>query len=603
MGFVRVVNMIPFNQSGETNQDSEPNLAVNPQRPTDMVGTAFTPAPPLPGGGLSPFAPLYVSTDGGENWTLRNVIPGGQSTSDITVGFAGSGGMLYVATLAQGTTQMQIMRTPTFSSNTPLTVLVNRTPEDQPWVVAGSVVVNGRSVDRVYVGSKDSQSRPFVSAAAAVDVSLDAATGAAPAGFREVVLGLRGRPTGPSQFSLPPTRIAIHQDGTIYAAFMHCTRRYGDGRNYDFDVVVRRDDNWGSGANPFTALAEPGAKTPGVRAAASNFARFADIVGQERVGADLAIAVHPGDSSTVYIAWCDRPGGVSGTGWRLNVAVSTDRGNQWSIVREIVPVGKNPALAITNDGRVGLAYQELTGGNWVTRLEVTSNVWNTPAETKVLHQAPSTTPVANGVPYIGDYMRLLAVGNDLYGVFSGNNTPTLANFPNGVRYQRSANFVTGVLLNTDGITPVPVSIDPFFFHWSRSRVKPLGETKPGVTKAEADTPPKSLKSEIKEIVETKPGVTKAELDTPPKTIKGETKEITESKPGVTKAELDLPPKGIFEHGVGGLPHIAREPFESLLLKLSQRIEKLEGEVHGRSFIRPSERPDLSRSAEETDDDE
>ena len=48
MSFVRVVNMIPFNQSGETNQDSEPNLAVNPQRPTDMVGTAFTTAPALP---------------------------------------------------------------------------------------------------------------------------------------------------------------------------------------------------------------------------------------------------------------------------------------------------------------------------------------------------------------------------------------------------------------------------------------------------------------------------------------------------------------------------------------------------------------------------
>lgn len=598
MGFVRVVNMIPFNQSGETNQDSEPNLAVNPQRPTDMVGTAFTPAPLLPGGGLSPFAPIYVSTDGGENWTLRNVIPGGQSTSDITVGFAGTGGVLYAAILPQGTTQMQILRTPTFASNTPMTVLVNRTLEDQPWVVAGSVVVNGRSVDRVYVGSKDAQARPFVGAVAAVDVSLDAASAAPPAGFREIALGLRRGP-----FSLPPTRIAVHPDGTVYTVFMHCTRQFGDGRNYDFDVVVRRDDNWGSGTDPFTALAEPGSKTPGVRAAASNFARFADIVGQERVGADLAIAVHPRDSSTVYIAWCDRAGGVSGTGWGLHVARSTDRGNQWSIVREIVPVGKNPALAINNEGRVGLAYQELTGGNWVTRLEVTSDVWRTPAETKVLHQAPSNVPVANGVPYIGDYIRLLAVGNDFYGVFSGNNTPTAANFPNGVRYQRSANFVTGGLLNTDGITPVAVSIDPFFFHWSRSRVKPYGETKPGITKAEFDTPPKSIKSETKEIVESKPGVTKAEVDTPPKSVKAETKELTESKPGVTKAELDLPPKGVFEHGIGGLPHSAREPFESLLLKLSERVETLEGQVRGHAFIRPDERPDLARSAEETDDEE
>ena len=72
-----------------------------------------------------------------------------------------------------------------------------------------------------------------------------------------------------------------------------------------------------------------------------------------------------------------------------------------------------------------------------------------------------------GVPYIGDYIRLLAVGNDFYGVFSGNNTPDLANFPNGVNYQRFADFANRLLLNTDGKTPVATSIDPFFFHWSR----------------------------------------------------------------------------------------------------------------------------------------
>ena len=70
MGFVRAVNMIPSSLSGEFNQDSEPNLAVNPERPTDMVATAFTPSPM--GGNL---APIYVSTDGGLTWSLRNVSP------------------------------------------------------------------------------------------------------------------------------------------------------------------------------------------------------------------------------------------------------------------------------------------------------------------------------------------------------------------------------------------------------------------------------------------------------------------------------------------------------------------------------------------------
>ena len=599
MSFVRVVNMIPFNQSGETSQDSEPSLAVNPQRPTDMVGTAFTTAPPLPGGGVSGFAPIYVSTDGGENWGLRNVLPGGASTSDVSVGFATTGGMLYAGILSQGTTNMFILRTPTFSSNTPMTAVLARNQEDQPWVVAGSVVVNGRSVDRVYVGSNDKQPRPFLSSAASVEVSQDAAAAPAPAGFSETVLGLRRGP-----FSLPPTRMAVHPDGTVYVAFIHCTRAYGDGNNMDFEVVVRRDDNWGSGADAFTALAEPGSKTPGVRASGSQFARFFATVGQERIGADLTIAVHPHDSSTVYVSWCDRFDGVGGTSWGLNVARSTDRGAHWTMVHEVRPIAKNPALAINGEGRVGLAYQQLTGGKWVTQIEVTSNVWQTPADTKVLHQAPSNVPAAVGLPYLGDYMRLLAVGNDFYGVFSGNNTPDLANFPSGVRYQRNANFVTKTLFNTDGVTPVAVSIDPFFFHWSRSRVKPAGESKPGLTKAELDTPPKTFKSEIKETVETKPGVTKAEVDTPPKGIHSEGKQIGEGKPGIGKPELDLPPKGISETGPGGVPPGIPDPLASLLLKLSQRVDALEDARHpdGHAFIQPSERPDLSTQREYVDDD-
>jgi hypothetical protein len=51
-------------------------------------------------------------------------------------------------------------------------------------------------------------------------------------------------------------------------------------------------------------------------------------------------------------------------------------------------------------------------------------------------------------------------------VFSGNNTPDPANFPSGVTYQRNANWTTHTLLSTDNVTPVPASIDPFFFHWT-----------------------------------------------------------------------------------------------------------------------------------------
>jgi hypothetical protein len=42
---LQIVNMIPKSLSGETDQDSEPNLAVNPEQPNQIVATAFTQDP------------------------------------------------------------------------------------------------------------------------------------------------------------------------------------------------------------------------------------------------------------------------------------------------------------------------------------------------------------------------------------------------------------------------------------------------------------------------------------------------------------------------------------------------------------------------------
>src|SRR5215469_2415282 len=184
---LHIVNMIPASLSGESHQDSEPNLAVNPENTNDMVATAFTPAPM---GG--PNAPIYVSTDGGNTWSLRTVVPGNDTlvgTHDITVGFATTGGVLYAGTLNGSTSNMQILRTASFASGTPMTVLVDRTSEDQPWVVASSVVVSGVSRDRVFVGNEDGN-QPG-GRTATVDVSQDAATAPAPAGFSPIQLERR----------------------------------------------------------------------------------------------------------------------------------------------------------------------------------------------------------------------------------------------------------------------------------------------------------------------------------------------------------------------------------------------------------------------------
>src|SRR5213080_5049925 len=83
---VLLVNMIPRSLSGETNQDSEPSIAVNPANPLQIAASAFTPDP-LKGS----FAPIYVSNDGGNTWTLNSIVPGNNrrtGTGDITLQFS-----------------------------------------------------------------------------------------------------------------------------------------------------------------------------------------------------------------------------------------------------------------------------------------------------------------------------------------------------------------------------------------------------------------------------------------------------------------------------------------------------------------------------------
>ncbi|MFJ6380781.1 hypothetical protein ACIQI7_12405 [Kitasatospora sp. NPDC092039] len=458
MPTIKVVNITPKALSGDRLLDSEPNLAVNPENPDQMVATAFTPDPM---GG--PLAPVYVSADGGNTWVLNSVVPGNGSlgTGDISIGFGSRGGRLYTGILNGRTGDMQILRAPNIASPTPMGVLVDRTDEDQPWVVAVSVTADGHSNDRVYVGSND-----FASPAntATVDVSGDAGTGPAPAGFAPVRLDRRAGVV----FDGPPVRIAAHPDGTVYIVFMSITAEAPlDRSRKTFDVVVTRDDKGGVGPSPFEDLLDSADGEVGQRAVSGRKVRFNPqqrTLGQERTGADLSIAVDPTDSNSVWVAYCDNLGGAVPTDYVLHTLHSADRGQTWSTARADVVNGKNPSFAVNSDGLVGLVYQQLAHNQWSTVLELSDDGFRT-VESQVLHQAPGDVPPAgNQLPYLGDYIRMVTVGKDFYGIFAGNNTPDRANFPVGVTYQRNANFTTRQLLSTDGVTRIAPSIDPFFFH-------------------------------------------------------------------------------------------------------------------------------------------
>jgi hypothetical protein len=174
----------------------------------------------------------------------------------------------------------------------------------------------------------------------------------------------------------------------------------------------------------------------------------------------VALAVDATNSDVVYVAYNDD----HGADYMLHLLRSTDRGRTWSAELRTIRNALNPALAVNNAAKVAFLYQQLTGTGaaqrWVTKLELSANGTNWTALT--LAKTPADTPPAKFDPYLGDYAHLMAVGKDFYGIFSANNTPKKENFPSGVVYQRNANWTTNTLLDVDNVTPVHVSIDPFF---------------------------------------------------------------------------------------------------------------------------------------------
>src|SRR5262245_5955250 len=174
---VLVVNMIPRALSGESHQDSEPTITVNAANPLQIVGSAFTPDP---GGGN--LAPIFVSIDGGNTWTLKSIVPSsaadGSATSDITVAFATASNKLYAGIIRvpfpPNRPRLNILRTDDVQSGATMKVLVDRTGSgvDQPYIQAATVA-NGpnQGKDRVYVGDNDFNSTPNT---ATIDQSLNA---------------------------------------------------------------------------------------------------------------------------------------------------------------------------------------------------------------------------------------------------------------------------------------------------------------------------------------------------------------------------------------------------------------------------------------------
>src|SRR5436853_1913083 len=242
-GDVRIVDLIPVSLSGETWQDAEPFLALYAANPQLMAASAFT---PNPGGSASATAPIFVSNDGGDSWTLRNTLPSQSMTADITHAVGGNPPVLYAGIMKVPGFPLNELKASDFFSPATMTLQAFRADIDQPFVRATAVA----NADRVYVGLNDFDAPD--GRTATVDVSLDG--GATYASRRIEARGTAGQ-NGPS------IRPAVAPDHTVYVAYFGW--RSQTGSDVTSDVVVVRDDSGAIGATPFRDLRDPSDHLPG----------------------------------------------------------------------------------------------------------------------------------------------------------------------------------------------------------------------------------------------------------------------------------------------------------------------------------------------------
>jgi len=521
----RIVNMMPADRSRDTSHDGEPNIAVNPANPQIIAASAFTfsanrqwcdtfPCSRIPGTQFPNCrAPIYISMDGGNNWELKEVVPSNNGiTHDITVAFSDSG-YLYVAALkgcqyspAISSNNIMkgyfILRSPSaLRTEEPFTSLVRidnkfGIEHDQPWVeaITSFDTISGRvvSADRVFVAvnrQADAISFPrrstiYQGRTARILVSGQAEV--TPTVFDSVVIESERN----SEKNPGAVRVAVHRSGKVYAIFLRTISRVPIPftSSEACRVVVVRDDSFALGTEKFNALGRAG------QIVADNqvtpYHKFGDDgwLGRCRVGgSNLSIAVDPVNEQHVFIAWCSMN---AERVYTLYFSQSWDEGRTWSSEHlPTVPKAMNPAIAITNDGRVGLLYQQLItdvrGVQWWethiiikqwnrNRVLVAAAETNSSAGNDILSrfrddELPERNP-QTGRPPVGDYIDLVAVNNIFYGVFSAVNTPnnTIRDERHNWRfptidpvYNRRLNS-SGQLIDLTG-NLIRSSVDPFFF--------------------------------------------------------------------------------------------------------------------------------------------
>lgn len=488
---VDVVDVIVRDWSYETTANAEPTLAVDQTNPDLIAVTAIDIGA---GGDRPPFCPIaddasfaqsdsggvLISTDGGITWSLRCVLPtfpdhvtqGGDvktryaSPLDATLGFASKDHELigaYISPLNTITGRVAISRQAGWIDPDVVNVW-SPSPggmgtADQPQL---AVAPKGPRMQFV-VGAITHDEDECPNGSVIWNVDRDTQ--------RPVVSCVNERPSE-SYWSF--VRAAIHASGKMYVAVI---RAHSVGSTYDLVLLSGRVGT--DGVASFADLSDGGnGNGCGMESVAKGNRLRCNVTyntaycpaGKSRVGSEeFALDVDPRNAAHVYIAY----GELTGTSFNtIHLAETTDGGKTLSAPFFDVDNAINPAVAIDENGRAALLFQQVVTNPgdgsqwWSTRIRIfdaTHSKWTD----IVLSVHPVDEPAFTCSEYdtfLGDFIALRAVGSSFYGVFSADNNPY---WHPAARYLRDLDVSGGVRSLPATVSP---STDPFFFKISPREV-------------------------------------------------------------------------------------------------------------------------------------
>jgi len=434
--FVRdtvVSNVDPTLTNTDQFGDSEPAIAINAEHPNRIVLTAFSgfnwtnPGTNPPGD-----APLWLTTDGGNTWSKDATIPSPDGVNgkfcpcDQTIDYGRHnelfGSFLTVdpTNIYSGSTtnpdNVSSWQWPLQKHQATLTDFGAPNNADQPWLLVNpDPFVSAQ--DNAYVAYDD------FSGCCSPTMRVSIALGTAPPFFvRDVLTGVS------SPFINPGHRLAVDpRTGFVYELYQVRIAPGADGVSQNINFVLNRSTDggatWGLNGSP-TGIVVANADSTQPR---PKFGTVNALLG----GVDHVAVDHM--TGDVYVVHGKRDG-VTGNN-RLGIVRLVDDGKGGLAIAKRAFVSRQvqaalPSVAVNASGVVGVLYDTFDGFSstgfpiFSAHLAISRDQGSS-FSTQVLETflSPATDNGNGRQRVLGDYQQLKAVGNNFYGVFTGNGAP------------------------------------------------------------------------------------------------------------------------------------------------------------------------------------